>query len=165
MPIEYREVSCPHCNQRHRLTVKDRSRLGRTIRVTCKKCEKDFETTLPISQAEPNKTGAQSGAPDATGFSEKEILLIKSLVEEFGETLQEVVETSSELGRVIQKLKAAGYNPVLMLEAIMGIEKLERTPLREPDPLVKNGEVIPNVFSSADKNWMKELRISFGNEK
>jgi hypothetical protein len=63
------------------------------------------------------------------------------------------------------KLRSAGYDPVLILKAMLGIQKRDRIHLHKPAPLVKDGEIVADAFSPADTNWMKELRINLGNEE
>ena len=162
MRIKYRYVSCPGCNKTLRLTVRDEERLGKSIQVTCKNCGEEFETTLPISEIPPDATTDQ---PSADRISEKDISIIGPLAEEFGNTLREVVETSPELERIIEKFRAAGYDPMLMITTRMGLSKQKVSSIREPIPLVKNGEVVPEVFSVDDGAWLKDFHINLESER
>lgn len=161
MQNKYRYVSCPQCNKTLRLAVKDEERLGKTINVTCASCGKEFETILPLSEARPNATTEKSDGDETDVMTEKDFAIIKPLVEEFGNTLHEAVETSPELGRVVEKFRTAGYNPVLMFAATMGISKIG-SPAHEPVPLVKDGEVVPEAFTADDGAWLQDWHIKLG---
>lgn len=157
MQTQYRSVSCPRCSNVLRLTVRNEERLGKPVKLTCMNCWEEFETILPVLETPPSTVADQ---PDIDKMTEKDVAIIGPLAEEFGNALREVVETSPELGRIVEKLRAAGYDPILMIAATMGLSKQKGSRVREPVPLVKNGEVIPEAFNVGDGAWLKDFHIN-----
>ena len=150
MPDKYRQITCPYCEQKLRLTVKKRS-LGGKIEVTCGKCQKKFEITTSLSKE----------------VDESEMLQSQAFLEEFAKTLNEAVTTSPLLDDLIEKIHQAGYHPFLIMEATLSLHKhghAERD-VSELTPLVKNGEVVPGLFNADDKKWMKGLKVNLDGKK
>jgi uncharacterized Zn-finger protein len=148
---DYRQVQCPHCGQQLRLTVLEKN-FGKEVEVTCSECGNKFQTTIsyPVADEElPHK------------IDKNDIRRLQPLMEEFGEALGEAITTNLRLKDAIEKIRQAGYDPFVRLEATMGFSKCE---IREPKPLVQNGEVIRGAFDTEDSKWMSALKIKLDDE-
>jgi hypothetical protein len=164
MQTKYRSIPCPGCGKTLRITVKSDERLGKPIRLTCTTCWNEFETIFPVSEIPPSTTTDQNDVDETADMTEKDVAIVGPLVEELGSSLYEAVATNSELSHIVKKFRAAGYNPALMLAAMIGVSKIG-SPLREPVPLVKDGDVVPDAFTVDDGAWLKKYRINLDPEE
>ena len=148
---EYRQVTCPQCGKRLGLPIRQKSSAGVA---TCLYCGTQFSTAIP------------SPAETRQGPNDTDLRRLHPLMEEFCEALNDAIVTDPHLQKVIEKIRREGYDAFLILEATLGLGKREgaRT-MREPTPLVKDGEVVPEAFTPKDVDFMKSLRINFDGEE
>lgn len=96
-------------------------------------------------------------------MSEAELHRLQPHLEALGEALHQAVATNPGILAAAKKIQEMGYELVLFLDAQLGLRRLEGAPteMHEPTPLVKNGEVVQDVFTEDDKHLMRNLRIKF----
>ncbi len=165
MQTKYYYVPCPSCDNKLKFAVKNKEHLGKPRRLTCTTCWNEFEMTLSVSETPPGTTANQPAIDGTVDMTEEDLAIIGPLVEKFGNTLYEVVETDPTLCHIIEKLRAAGYDSLLIITATMGLSKKNGSPVREPVPLVKDGKIIQGAFSRGDGAWLKTFHINLGPEE
>jgi hypothetical protein len=169
MPSEQRHAQCPRCDKKLRLTVSEKN-FGHEVEVTCPGCSNTFRTTIPHPTKTREEMERQVGERIGSKLNEDDLNRLRPLLQEFGEALQDILGTSSRLEGIIEKMKRAGYDPFVVLEITAGFQKLNDTEssqseIHEPTPLVKNGEVVPGAFTTADDKWLRDLKIDFGDKQ
>ena len=90
---------------------------------------------------------------------------LQKLVRELGEAINDAINDSDEITRAIERLRAAGHNVVLMLEATIAFTDDPEKPKEEP--LVF--EEIPieqrlAQISDEDRQFLRSLKIKFDND-
>ncbi len=93
---------------------------------------------------------------------------MRPLLQILGEAINEALSESDRINEAIEKIREAGYDVFLVLEATMGFNRREDAPaeepapMREPEPLVRgDGQVKPGVFGgAADTRFLRALKIS-----
>jgi hypothetical protein len=96
-------------------------------------------------------------------MSEAELDQLQPHLKAFGEALYQAATTNTGVLAAVEKIRALGYAVLLCLDASMGLERIECAPgeMREPTPLVKDGEIVPDAFTEDDRHIMKGFRIKF----
>jgi len=85
---------------------------------------------------------------------------LKVLMQELGIAINESLSDSDSIAEAIEKIKEAGYDVFLVLEATVGFSKLEdnlggQSKVHSEQPL-KNGEV---NFTPQDEKFLRALKI------
>jgi hypothetical protein len=84
---------------------------------------------------------------------------LKQLMKELGEAINESLSESEQIGEVISKIKAGGYDVFLVLEATIGFNKHEE-PAAAQSSLVNARHGDPDFKVNAqDIKFLKSLRI------
>lgn len=84
---------------------------------------------------------------------------LKQLMKELGEAINGSLSDSEQIGEVIARIKAGGYDVFLVLEATIGFNKRdEEEPFGQP-ALVNRGHPEFKV-NAQDMKFLKSLRIS-----
>ena len=166
MPSEHRHVRCTKCDKQLRLTVSEKN-FGKEVEVTCSKCGNKFRTTISYPAKTHEEILRQVGERIMDRMNANEIRRLSPLMKEFSTALDKALATSSDLENVVEKIRQAGYDPFVVLEASIGFKKREGVDLpqpeiREPTSLVQDGEVVPGTFNEDGDKWMGKLKISFG---
>ena len=89
---------------------------------------------------------------------------LKGLMKELGEAINSSLSDSEEIAEVISRIKADGYDVVLVLEATIGLnqrdgETVERSSIRMP----RSSSQLQ--MTSQDVKFLKSLRISVDDMK
>lgn len=157
MPEEH-DVSCTHCGKTLRLKVREES-IGNEIEVTCPICNMAFRT---IVYPENDQRSSPLLEDDKDAMNDADLRRLQPLTEEFGAALHNAILTNPGVLEVVEKIRAAGYDIMLMLEAVMGCSKRNDAPnLHEPKSLVRDGKVVPGTITQNDENFMRKLHIKF----
>ncbi len=90
---------------------------------------------------------------------------LQKLARELGEAINDAVNESEEVNRAIERIRAAGHNVVLGLEATIAFTDEPAEPREEPPPF----EEIPierrlAEISDEDRQFLRSLRIAFDND-
>ncbi len=90
---------------------------------------------------------------------------LKELLQELGCAINETLTESDRIAEAISEIKRAGYNVFLILEATMGINKLEfdedskdekTQPTPQPEERAK--------WTTKDQDFLRYMRISTGED-
>jgi len=141
------------------LTVREES-FGKEIKVTCPKCNTEFLITIP-SPAEANEASFRRAGQHS--MDDADLHRLHPHMEAFGAALYHAISTDPGILEAVEKIRLAGYDIALFLDATVGCNKREDAPveIHEPTPLVQEGKVVPGAFTKADEEFMKTLRIDF----
>ena len=81
---------------------------------------------------------------------------LRQLVQQLGEAIHESVSESEQIAGVVQDIRRQGFDVLLMLEATIGLNEVEReAPLVEGE----SGEDRTS-FTKQDVNFLRSLRIA-----
>jgi hypothetical protein len=85
---------------------------------------------------------------------------LKNLIQQLGEAIHESVAESEQIAGVVQDIRRQGFDVLLMLEATIGLNEVERQP--DADTSVQAGEEDSQQgpFTSQDVSFLRSLRIS-----
>ena len=157
---QHRNVECQHCGRTLRLTVREES-FDKQIKVKCPNCTTDFFVTIP-SPAKANEAFFRRVGQPSTG-DDADLHRLQPHMEAFGAALNHAIATDPGILAAVEKIRLAGYDIALFIEATVGCHKREDAPaeIHEPTPLVQEGKVVPGAFTKADEEFMKTLRIDF----
>ena len=85
----------------------------------------------------------------------------KQLVKELGYAINESLSDSDRIAQVMAKIRAAGYDPFLVLEVTLGFNKRDEAGLPRRHKLttgrLRNNEL---HFTSEDAQFLRALKIS-----
>lgn len=163
---EHRQVQCPRCGQKLRLTVSEKN-FGREVEVTCSTCRAKFQTEISYPAGTREGFFRNMGERIMDKLDADDVRQLQPLLREFGEALNNALSDDPDLEGVVGKMRQAGYDPLILLEVTASFKKREdigsRQPeIHEPVPLVQNDEVVPGAFTPEDDEWMSSLKIKFG---
>jgi uncharacterized protein (UPF0335 family) len=82
---------------------------------------------------------------------------LRQLVQQLGEAIHESVSESEQIAGVVQDIRKQGFDVLLMLEATIGLNEVEKQP--EHAPLDEAGEG-GAPFTAQDVNFLRSLRIA-----
>jgi hypothetical protein len=88
---------------------------------------------------------------------------LKQLMKELGEAINESLADSDQIGEVISKIKAGGYDVFLVLEATIGFNKRDEQPATAAKPTLigSRSKADPDFKVNAqDVKFLKSLRIT-----
>jgi hypothetical protein len=88
---------------------------------------------------------------------------LKSLMRELGEAINNSLSDSEQIAEVIARIKAGGYDVVLVLEATIGFH--ERDEATDPTPVNDQRSAADFQVTSQDVRFLKSLRIKVDYEK
>jgi hypothetical protein len=80
---------------------------------------------------------------------------VRKLIEQLGEAIHESVSESEQIAGVVQKIRSQGFDVLLMLEATIGLNEVEKEPAESPGTI--DGA---ERFTQQDVNFLRSLRIS-----
>ena len=80
---------------------------------------------------------------------------VRKLIEQLGEAIHESVSESEQIAGVVQNIRSQGFDVLLMLEATIGLNEVEKEPAESPE-LIEGTE----TFTPQDVNFLRSLRIS-----
>ncbi len=84
---------------------------------------------------------------------------LKKLMKQLGEAINESLADSEQIGEVVAKLRANGYDVFLVLEATIGLNRRDEAAGTEEAVAVKGGDPEFKV-SPQDVKFLRSLRIS-----
>jgi hypothetical protein len=85
---------------------------------------------------------------------------LRSLIQLLGEAIHESVSGSEQISEVVQDIRKQGFDVLLMLEATIGLNEVERQPTTGPEG-VRPGAMAKNKpFNAQDVRFLRSLRIS-----
>lgn len=80
---------------------------------------------------------------------------IRSLIEQLGEAIHETVAESEQIAGVVRRIRAEGFEVMLMLEATIGLNEAETS-----DAATAEGEAPGSgPFTAQDLSFLRSLRI------
>jgi uncharacterized protein (UPF0335 family) len=82
---------------------------------------------------------------------------VRKLIEQLGEAIHESVSESEEIAGVVQNIRSQGFDVLLMLEATIGLNEVEKQPDEDQDQETIEGS---ETFTQQDVNFLRSLRIS-----
>ncbi len=80
---------------------------------------------------------------------------VKNLIQKLGEAIHESVSESDNIAEVVREIREQGFDVVLMLEATIGLNRVDRE-----EEEVTPEEVIEGPFTRNDLTFLKSLRIT-----
>ncbi len=80
---------------------------------------------------------------------------VKNLIQKLGEAIHESVSESDNIGEVVREIREQGFDVVLMLEATIGLNQVDRDE-EEAAP----EDIVEGPFTRTDLNFLKSLRIT-----
>ena len=80
---------------------------------------------------------------------------VRKLIEQLGEAIHESVSESEQIAGVVQNIRSQGFDVLLMLEATIGLNEVEKEPDEGPEA-IEGAE----TFTQQDVNFLRSLRIS-----
>src|ERR1700738_4960199 len=80
---------------------------------------------------------------------------VKNLIQNLGEAIHESVSESEQIAGVVQNIRSQGFDVLLMLEATIGLNEVEKEPGESPEA-IEGAE----TFTQQDVNFLRSLRIS-----
>ncbi len=87
---------------------------------------------------------------------------VKNLIQRLGEAIHETVSESEHVAGVVKDIREQGFDVLLMLEATIGLNEVEKkTPLAlDVGRSATEDAIVEGPFTSHDLNFLKSLRIS-----
>lgn len=86
---------------------------------------------------------------------------LKHLIKELGEAINESLSESEQIGNVIAKIKAQGYDVFLVLEATIGFSKHDEETANEPAVVAsRHHSEAEFKINAQDLKFLKSLRIT-----
>ncbi|HEY5056676.1 MAG TPA: hypothetical protein VII58_10985 [Acidobacteriaceae bacterium] len=85
---------------------------------------------------------------------------VKQLIQKLGEAIHESVSESEHIAGVVKNIRDQGFDVMLMLEATIGLNQVERE-----DSAENGSETISGAFTPNDLNFLKSLRIALPEEE
>lgn len=80
---------------------------------------------------------------------------VRKLIEQLGEAIHESVSESEHIAGVVQNIRNQGFDVLLMLEATIGLNEVEKQPGEEAAS--DEGD---KTFTAQDVSFLRSLRIS-----
>jgi uncharacterized protein (UPF0335 family) len=80
---------------------------------------------------------------------------VKNLIQKLGEAIHESVSESENIADVVREIREQGFDVMLMLEATIGLNQVDRTEDETPAE-----EAVEGPFTRNDLNFLKSLRIT-----
>jgi hypothetical protein len=80
---------------------------------------------------------------------------LRELIQQLGEAIHESVIESEQIAGVVQDIRKAGFDVLLMLEATIGLNEVTSKEALEDETTSEDG-----AFTQNDLNFLKSLRIS-----
>lgn len=163
MTNEYRQVKCPHCEQQLRLTVSEKN-FGREVEVTCTTCNRLFSTTISYPAGTHEETLHRVKEHLMSKFNSDDLRRIRPLMKEFHEALNDALSNSPRLEGVVEKIREAGYDPLLVLEGTVSFNKhgdlgSPESEIHEPAQLVRDGKIVPGTRTDGDYAFTRSMKI------
>jgi hypothetical protein len=88
---------------------------------------------------------------------------LKQLMKELGAAINDALSQSEEISEAIQKVRNAGYDVFLVLEATIGFNKRSRTDAVEKPAQLAAGEADKLKVTAQDLKFLRSLKISIEN--
>lgn len=85
---------------------------------------------------------------------------VKQLIQKLGEAIHESVSESENIAGVVKNIREQGFDVLLMLEATIGLNELEKSEQGEE----AGQEPAVGPFTQNDVSFLKSLRISLPDE-
>ncbi|MGC9199726.1 MAG: hypothetical protein ACP5E5_12450 [Acidobacteriaceae bacterium] len=83
---------------------------------------------------------------------------VKNLIQKLGEAIHESVSGSDQISDVVREIREQGFDVLLMLEATIGLNEVERDP--ESASVEEEPEPEAGGFTRSDRTFLRSLRIS-----
>ena len=80
---------------------------------------------------------------------------VKNLIQKLGEAIHESVSESENIADVVKEIREQGFDVVLMLEATIGLNQVDRD-----EEEATSEETIEGPFTRTDLSFLKSLRIT-----
>lgn len=90
---------------------------------------------------------------------------LRELIQQLGEAIHESVIESEQIAGVVQDIREYGFDVLLMLEATIGLNEVEKDGEPGEDAEDENEEKsAPTEFTQNDLSFLRSLRISIEGE-
>ena len=83
---------------------------------------------------------------------------LRELIQQLGEAIHESVIESEQIAGVVQDIRKYGFDVLLMLEATIGLNEVNKSNEAAPAEEAAGGEV--GAFTQNDLHFLRSLRIS-----
>ena len=80
---------------------------------------------------------------------------VKNLIQKLGEAIHESVSDSEAIADVVREIREQGFDVVLMLEATIGLNQVDRE-----EEGASTEEAVEGPFTKGDLSFLKSLRIT-----
>jgi hypothetical protein len=91
---------------------------------------------------------------------------LRRLVQQLGEAIHETVSESEHIAGVVQDIRRQGFDVLLMLEATIGLNEIERQPEGAVDPSnAWDQQEEGKTFSKQDVHFLRSLRIAIQDDE
>jgi hypothetical protein len=84
----------------------------------------------------------------------------KRMVQELAATLQRTLAESSQIAQRLNRIKAAGYEASLVIEATIGLRRADTTESQGFDVRVEPDDPDPLRMTPLDRKFLRSLKIS-----
>lgn len=89
---------------------------------------------------------------------------LRPLLNDLGIAINDSLSDSISIVNAVEKIRAAGFDVYLVLEATIAFQKRDDAPPeptepRKVEPKVKSGNVVPGTFNGDDEKLLRELKI------
>ncbi|HEX3940436.1 MAG TPA: hypothetical protein VHX11_03040 [Acidobacteriaceae bacterium] len=91
---------------------------------------------------------------------------LRNLIQQLGEAIHESVSESEQISEVVEDIRRQGFEVLLMLEATIGLNEVERQPASGVGARSsKKQQAAGKHFSAQDVHFLRSLRISLEGEE
>jgi hypothetical protein len=93
---------------------------------------------------------------------------VTRMAEEVGATLRRVLAESPQVAHCLSRIRAAGYDVSVVLEATIGFSRVERSDGARPpafDVRVEKAEPMPLKMTPLDRKFLRSLKITVEEEE
>lgn len=84
---------------------------------------------------------------------------LKALIGELGQAIHNAVIESPQVEEIVVKIREAGYETLVMLDATIGLSDVEEAPTAANISPTEHGSADPESFTTNDLSFLRSLRI------
>jgi hypothetical protein len=84
---------------------------------------------------------------------------LKTLIGKLGQAIHEAVIENPQVAEIVGKLREAGYETLVMLDATIALSDVEEAPTAANVSPAEHGSADPESFTTNDLSFLRSLRI------